>query len=251
MMDRVRAMGRKAVGEFGETLRFLGGVAAVWLVLVTFGFAAFHIPSVSMEPGLQVGDRVLVSKFTYGYSRHSLPLGLGYALPDSWSGRVFGSTPQRGHVIVVRDPVQNINIIKRVIGVPGDTVEMRNGRLILNGEMLHREPKGVVRYRDRSGMLVQASVYDEVLPDGSSHEIYERTDTSDFDNVGPFRVPANHLFLMGDNRDASADSRQLGGLGYVHNDHVVGRAFTVLFTFASCRQEEGLHCPPWRVWRGL
>lgn len=251
MIDQVRTMARKAASEFGETVRFLGGVAGVWLVLVTFGFAAFHIPSVSMEPGLQVGDRVLVSKFNYGYSRHSLPLGLGYALPDSWSGRVLGSTPQRGHVIVVRDPVQNINIIKRVIGLPGDTVELRNGRLILNGEMLHREPRGVVRYRDRSGLLVQASVYDEVMPDGSTHEIYERSDTSDFDNVGPFRVPASHLFLMGDNRDASADSRMLGGLGYVHNDHVVGRAFTVLFTFASCRQEEGLHCPPWRVWRGL
>lgn len=251
MIDRVRSLARMAASEFGETVRFLGGVAAVWLVLVTFGFAAFHIPSVSMEPGLQVGDRVLVSKFTYGYSRHSLPLGLGYALPDSWSGRVLGSTPGRGHVIVVRDPVQNINIIKRVIGLPGDTVEVRNGRLILNGEMVHREPKGVVRYRDRSGLLVQATVYDEVLPDGTTHEIYERSDTQNFDNVGPFRVPANHLFLMGDNRDASADSRLLGGLGYVHNDQVVGRAFTVLFTFASCRQEEGLHCPPWRVWRGL
>ncbi len=251
MMNRLRPLGLKAVGELGETLRFLGGVAAVWLVLVTFGFAAFHIPSVSMEPGLQVGDRVLVSKFTYGYSRHSLPLGLGYVLPESWSGRVFGSVPDRGDVIVVRDPEQNINIIKRVIGLPGDTLEVRDGRLILNGEMLHREPRGVVQYRDRSGLLVQASVYDEVLPDGTMHEIYERSDAANFDNVGPFRVPANHLFLMGDNRDASADSRVLGGLGYVHNDQVVGRAFTVLFTFASCRQEEGLHCPPWRVWRGL
>ncbi|MCC5996471.1 MAG: signal peptidase I [Oceanicaulis sp.] len=251
MMDQVRALARKAVSEFGETARFLAGVAAVWLVLVTFGFAAFHIPSESMQPALQVGDRVLVSKFTYGYSRHSLPLGIGYALPDSWSGRVLGSVPNRGDVIVVRDPGQNINIIKRVIGLPGDTVELRDGRLILNGEMVHREPQGVVRYRDRSGVQVQASVYTEELPGTSGYTIYERSDNHPLDNIGPFQVPANRLFLMGDNRDASADSREPGGLGYVHTDHVVGKAFTVLFTFASCREEEGLHCPPWRVWRGL
>lgn len=251
MSNKARQLAGKAAGEFGETARFLGGVAGVWFVLVTFVFAAFHIPSESMQPGLQVGDRVLVSKFAYGYSRHSLPLGIGYALPDSWSGRILGSTPDRGDVVVVRDPDQSINLIKRVIGLPGDRVELRGGRLFINGERVAREPEGTVRYRDRNGVLVEAAVYTEVLPGGVEHEIYERSDSGSLDDVGPFVVPQNNLFLMGDNRDASADSRVASGLGYVHRDEVVGKAWTVLFTFASCREEEGLHCPPWRVWRPL
>ncbi len=242
---------KRAFDEVGEIGRFLIGVAGVWVILVTFIFAAFHIPSVSMQPSLQVGDRVLVSKFSYGYSRHSLPLGLGYMVPESWSGRIFGSLPEPGDVIVVRDPGQNINLIKRVIGLPGDRIEMRAGRLYINDEPVERVPQGVVRYRDRSGVLVEAAVYDETLPNGSTHTIYERTDSGRLDNVGPFVVPSDNLFLMGDNRDASADSREAAGLGYVHRDEVVGQAWTVLFTFASCREEEGLHCPPWRVWRGL
>lgn len=251
MSDLFRRLAGKAADEFGETTRFLGGVIAVWFVLVTFVFAAFHIPSESMQPSLQVGDRVLVSKFSYGYSRHSLPLGIGYALPDSWSGRIFGSLPDRGDVVVIRDPDQNINLIKRVIGLPGDRIEMRGGRLYINGDRIPRDPQGTVRYRDRSGVLVEAAVYVETLPGGMEHTIYERSDTAPLDDVGPFVVPPNNLFLMGDNRDASADSRVALGLGYVHRDEVVGQAWTVLFTFASCREEEGLFCPPWRVWRPL
>ncbi len=251
MSDIVKRLGGKVASEFGETVRFLGGVIGVWFVLVTFVFAAFHIPSESMQPGLQVGDRVLVSKFAYGYSRHSLPLGIGYALPDSMSGRLFGSTPDRGDVVVVRDPDQGINLIKRVVGLPGDRIEMRAGRLFINGDRVPREPQGTVRYRDRNGVLVEAAVYLETLPGGDVHEIYERSDTAPLDDVGPFVVPEGNLFLMGDNRDASADSRVAAGLGYVHRDEVVGQARTVLFTFASCREEDGLHCPPWRVWRPL
>ncbi|WP_306016018.1 signal peptidase I [Oceanicaulis sp. MMSF_3324] len=248
MNEHVRRFGGKAMAEVGETIRFLAGVVAVWFVLVTFVFAAFHIPSESMQPAIQVGDRVLVSKFAYGYSRHSLPLGLGYHLPDSWSGRILGSTPDRGDVVVVRDPAQGINLIKRVVGLPGDRIEMREGRLYINDELVPRDPEGVVRYRDREGDPVEAAVYLETLPGGDVHEIYERSDNAGLDNVGPFNVPENHLFLMGDNRDASLDSRASRGIGYVHRDLVVGKAWTVLFTFASCRREEGMSCPGWRVW---
>lgn len=251
MSDLVKRLAGRAAGEFAETVRFLGGVAAVWFVLVTFVFAAFHIPSESMQPALQVGDRVLVAKFSYGYSRHSLPLGLGYMLPQSWSGRILGRTPERGDVVVVRDPDQGLNLIKRVVGQPGDRIEMREGRLYINGEQLPRETQSEVRYRDRSGMVVEAAVYEETLPGGRVHTIYERSDSAPLDNVGPFIVPENHVFLMGDNRDDSMDSRVAAGLGYVHRDEVVGQAFTVLFTFASCRSEDGMYCPGWRVWRGL
>lgn len=249
MSGLVKLMGRKAADEAREIVSFLGGVAAVWFVLVTFIFAAFHIPSVSMQPALEVGDRVLVSKFRYGYSRHSLPLGLGYLLPDSWSGRILGSIPDRGHVVVIRDPDQNLNLIKRVVGLPGDRIEMRGGRLYINGDRIPRDPLGERTYRDYTGATVSAAVFEETLPGGASHTIYERTDSGPFDDVGPFLVPNNHLFLMGDNRDASADSR--AGLGYVHKDEVVGQAWTVLFTFANCRNEGDLYCPGWRVWRGL
>lgn len=251
MSDLLKRFAGKASDDFWELIRFIGGVIAVWFALVTLLFAVFHIPSESMQPSLQVGDRVLVSKFSYGYSRHSLPLGLGYVLPESWSGRIFGSTPERGDVVVVRDPGQGINLIKRVIGLPGDRIEMRDGRLFINGDRIPRTPAGTVRYRDRSGVVVQAAVYTETLPGGVEHTIYERSDNYSLDDVGPFVVPENNLFLMGDNRDASADSRVALGLGYVHRDEVVGEAVTVLFTWASCREEEGLHCPPWRVWRGL
>lgn len=251
LIERVTGLGRKAVSELGETVRFFAGVAAVWFLLVTFAFAAFHIPSVSMQPVLQVGDRVLVSKWAYGYSRHSLPLGIGYLLPDSWSGRVFGSLPDRGDVVVIRDPQQGINLIKRVIGLPGDTVELRAGRLYINGEVVERTPLNVLRYRDPQGDIVQVAEYDEALPGGPVHTIYEHGDDYGLDNAGPFRVPEDHLFLMGDNRDRSQDSRARYGIGYVHTDQLVGRAETVLFTFARCRNEEGLYCPPWRVWRGL
>jgi signal peptidase I len=245
-------LARKVVGELGETIRFIAGVAAVYLGLVTFAFAAFHIPSESMQPALQVGDRVLVSKFNYGYSRHSLPLGLGYHMPDSWEGRLLSfGMPRRGEMVVVRDPGQRINIIKRVIGQPGDTIELRAGRLYINGELMERIEREEVRYRARDGGIVSAIAYDEIMPDGSSHVIYERSDSAPLDNAGPFRVPADHYFLMGDNRDASADSRVAAGLGYVHRDELVGRAITVLFTFASCRDEPGLECPGWRVWLPL
>jgi len=128
---------------------------------------------------------------------------------------------------------------------------MRAGRLYINGDLVPREPAGEVRYRDRTGAIVSAAVFTETLPNGESYTIYERTDQGALDDVGPFIVPENNLFLMGDNRDASADSRVAAGLGYVHRDEVVGRAWTVLFTFASCRDEDGLHCPPWRVWRPI
>ena len=247
-----RSFGQKVIGEIGETIRFIAGVAVVYLVLVTFAFAAFHIPSESMQPALQVGDRVLVSKFNYGYSRHSLPLGLGYFIPDSWEGRLlaFGG-PKRGEMVVVRDPDQQINIIKRTVGLPGDTIEVRGGRLYINGDQVPREEAGRLRYRARDGRTVTVTEYDETLPEGGTHRIFERSDEAPLDNAGPFRVPADHYFMMGDNRDASADSRVAAGLGYVHEDELVGRAITVLFTFASCREEEGLDCPGWRVFKPL
>lgn len=239
-----------------DTARFLGGVAAIWFGLVTFIFAPFHIPSESMQPSLEVGDRVLVSKWAYGYSRHSLPLGLGYAMPDSWNGRLAWHDPQRGDVVVFRDERQAsgrpANLIKRVIGVAGDTLEVREGRLFINGVTVPRVFEDIRNYRPHgSGSIQTVTHYTETLPNDREHAIYERSDDYRHDTYGPVTIPPGTVFVMGDNRDASNDSRVPGGPGLVPLANVVGRAETVIFTFARCRREEGLYCPSGRVWQGL
>jgi signal peptidase I len=254
MNPLVKRLAGRAADEIVETGRFLVGVAAVWLGLVTFGFAAFHIPSESMQPSLEVGDRVLVSKWAYGYSRHSLPLGVGYWLPDNWNARLAWSSPRRGDVIVFRDERQSPprNLIKRVTGIAGDVIEVRQGRLYINGEAPPRELDDIRHYREHPSQRVQTVThYIETLPDGHAHPIYEQDDVHELDNYGPVTVLPGTVFVMGDNRDASRDSRASPGPGLVPLANVVGRAETVLFTFARCRREEGIYCPSGRVWQGL
>jgi signal peptidase I len=251
MSPLMKRLAGRAADEIMETVRFIGGVVAVWLGLVTFGFAAFHIPSESMQPSLEVGDRVLVSKWAYGYS---LPLGIGYVLPDSWNGRIGWSQPRRGDVVVFRDENQTPprNLIKRVTGVAGDVIEVREGRLYINGEVAPRMLEDIRTYReDRTGQPVTVSHYTEILPGDRDHPIYERTDDYHLDDFGPVTVRPGTVFVMGDNRDASSDSRASGGPGFVPLENVVGRAETVLFTLESCRREQGLYCPRGRVWGGL
>ena len=255
-MDQVKEFMKGPVAREGLELgRFAGGVAAVYLGLVTFFFAAFHIPSESMQPSLEVGDRVLVSKWAYGYSRHSLPLNLGYAVPESWDGRIGWASPRRGDVVVVRDERQRINLIKRVTAIAGDVVEVRNGQLWLNGEAVPRELVDERIYREyRSGAQVSVAHYSETLPGDNPHPVYEHSDVGGLDNYGPTTVLPGTVFVMGDNRDRSNDSRAPGGPGLVPLANVVGRAETVLFTLQKCPRadrEAGMHCPTGRVWSGL
>lgn len=256
MNPLMKRLAGRAAGEVIEIARFLGGVAAVYLVLVTFGFAVFHIPSQSMQPTLEVGDRVVVSKWAYGYSRHSLPLGLGYVLPDGWNARLAWGQPRRGDVVVFRDENQPDgrarNLIKRVIGIGGDTIEVRDGRLYINDEPAERVLDEIRNYREFPTQQIQTVThYVEGLPEGRTHSIYERSDNYALDDYGPVRVLPGTVFVMGDNRDASRDSRAPGGPGLVPLANVIGRAETVLFTLERCRREQGLYCPAGRVWRGL
>ncbi|WP_421785923.1 signal peptidase I [Hyphobacterium sp.] len=260
-MSIIKRMAGNAAGEVMDTVRFFAGVAGVWLIIITFLFAPFHIPSESMQPSLEVGDRVLVSKWAYGYSRHSLPLGLGYYVPESVDFRLFPRTPERGDVVVFRTPAQQRNLIKRVIGLPGDIIEVREGRLFINGVIVEREPLEQRTYRPhaRPNRSVTVTAFTETLPGGVEHPIYEQSDFEALDNAGPFRIPADSVFVMGDNRDSSTDSRvppnprspANGGPGYIQLTEVVGRAETVMFTFKRCRDEAGIYCPTGRVWRGL
>jgi signal peptidase I len=234
-----------------EFVRFILGAAVVFMIITTVGFRTFYIPSGSMEPTLEVGDRVIVLNFVYGWSRHSLQFGLGAGLPEG-DGRILGRLPGRGDVIVFRHPERREHLIKRVIGLPGDRIQMREGRLFINGEIVPRDLRGAVSYRNYSGVRVNdINRYEETLPGGVTHAIYEETDQGFADDTPEITVPDGHVFVMGDNRDNSQDSRS--PLGAVPAEFIVGRAVTVLFTLHSCDREEGLSCPRmWdRVWRGL
>jgi len=245
-MRRVSARkSRRAEG--GGTLRFVLFVAiAAWLFR-SFLFAPFSIPSGSMLPTLFIGDYLVVSKWPYGYSRYSFPFGI-----PPISGRILSDLPDRGDVVVFRPPgEEGEDFIKRVIGLPGDTVEVRDGAVILNGKPLARSkeepfavpisvnspcrritPKGIAFVVTQAPSCVY-STYVETLPEGPNYRVIDQLDTAIADNFPATRVPAGRLFLMGDNRDDSLDSRYSiaeGGIGMVPLDHLVGRADMIFWS---------------------
>ncbi len=221
-------------------LKDLVGIAFFFIIFTTFGWASFHIPSGSMEPTLEVGDRIFVSKFSYGYSRFSVyfdPSFLG-------DGRILASAPERGDVAVFTLPYKGYNdFIKRVIGLPGDKIQLRAGRLYINDKLVERSLMREVAYRDYKGREQRVREYEETLPNGVKHPIYERTDRGPADNVGPYVVPPGHYFMMGDNRDASGDSRILSDMGYVSEKYLVGRAQITTFSLYDCDQGKDVFCP--------
>jgi signal peptidase I len=231
--------------ETAETFRFLLKLAVVVLILRSFIFAPFSIPSESMLPRLLIGDYLFVSKWNYGYSRWSLPAGVPL-IP----GRILGSTPTRGDVVVFRAPeVLDHDVIKRVIGLPGETVQMRQGVVYLNGKAI---PK--LRIADFTIPLtanfdaekcgapfvdvvnnVQICRYPrfrETLPNGRSYEVLDQAELPDRDDTGLYTIPAGHIFVMGDNRDDSGDSRfpAPSGMGYVPLENVEGKAVVNFFS---------------------
>lgn len=210
-------------GELGRT-----ALIAVLLALVirTFLFEPFNIPSGSMIPNLLIGDYLFVSKYSYGYSKYSFPLGLG-----GFEGRIAPEAPKRGDVIVFRLPSDtSVDYIKRLVGMPGDTVQVTNGRLYINGKMLEREPVGMTEYDNGYGGRARVMEYVETLPNGVKHTIYEEGDDESLDNTDAFVVPAGHYFMMGDNRDNSRDSRVQDLVGFVPFDNLVGRADRIFFS---------------------
>ncbi len=233
-----------------DWLKTLGSAFLAYVAFTTVAFAQYRIPSESMVPHLEVGDRVTVSKFAYGYSRHSLPFNAGLLLPAG-AHRLFENMPRRGDVVVFIHPVSGETMIKRLIGLPGDTIEVIEGALWINGERAAQtEPVMLLRRVDPRGREYAARS-EETLPDGVTHSVHNLTDAGSFDTFGPYQVPEGHLFFMGDNRDNSLDSRW-DGMGPVPMENLIGRAEIVYATnFASCERDHTVACPMPRWMRRL
>jgi signal peptidase I len=188
----------------------------------------FYVPSGSMEPTLLVGDALLASKYPYGYSTASLPIQIN--LPET--GRVFSETPKRGDVVVFRWPGDRSQAwVKRVVGLPGDRIQIRHGQLFINDHAAELKPDGVGQTENDRGGVEPAYRFVETLPNGISHEILKLRDNGRLDNTPEVTVPAGRLFVMGDNRDNSADSRVAvrdGGVGMLPMNDLVGRADAVV-----------------------
>lgn len=215
-------------------LNTIGEIAAIVLVITVAKAAIaepYYVPSGSMEPTLLIGDELLATKFPYGYSSASLPLGIAWPRTE----RILGALPQRGDVVVFRHPANRSQVwVKRVIGLPGDRVQMREGRLWINGEVAALKQDGSVLTEDGDRPALLATRYIETLPGGRTHPILKLSGYSSVDNTPEVLVPANHLFVMGDNRDNSADSRispALGGVGLLPTDDLIGRVESVVVSW--------------------
>lgn len=217
------------------TLRTIIYAVLIALVIRALAFEPFNIPSGSMIPGLQVGDYLFVSKYTYGYSSLSTTWGL---LP--FSGRALvAQQPERGDVIVFKLPRDNrTDYIKRLVGLPGDVVEVKHGTVSINGTALPRERIGPTMLNERAGAPPRAAIeYIETMPNGRSYHVVEEYEDAALDNSGPFQVPEGHYFMMGDNRDNSQDSRTTT-VGYVPYENLVGKA---RFTFLSLQPDAAFY----------
>jgi signal peptidase I len=270
------ASGKAKEGGLWDTIKVIVQALLIALVIRTVLFQPFNIPTGSLIPTLLIGDYLFVSKYSYGYSHYSLPelfdpapevtpgsrdLQLGFLYipsvatlmeslhmaPPAMSGRVFASQPKRGDIIVFKLPSDgHTDFIKRLIGLPGDKIQMIHGRLFINGIIVERAPLPPFAMANNFGRPSDVTHYEETLPGGVKHEVIELDgDEGQNDNTNVFEVPPGHYFMMGDNRDNSLDSRvspQAGGVGFVPFDNLVGRAEVIFFSV-----EEGE--PAWQFWR--
>jgi signal peptidase I len=218
-----------AVGEMVEIVKTVVYALLIALVLRVLLFQPFTIPSASMDPTLLEGDYIIVSKYSYGYSRHSIPLS-----PPIFQGRVFERTPTRGDIVVFKLPRDgHTDYIKRLIGLPGDRVQMKDGLLYINGRHVPREPLPLTRVDAGSGFERDVQPYRETLPNGKVYTTFDFGTDGDLDNTDVFVVPEGHYFFMGDNRDNSSDSRVDAsyGVGMVPAENLVGKAEIILLSW--------------------
>ncbi|QGZ95317.1 signal peptidase I [Terricaulis silvestris] len=219
-----------AMDVFWDNVKTILYALALAMVLRFTIAQPFRIPSGSMQPTLEVGDYIVVTKWSYGYGRFSFaPLeGL---LPR---GRLFGSQPQRGDVVVFRPlPEPDRDFIKRLIGMPGDRIQVINGAVHINGEPITRESLGAVSFENEAGFVEQIPAWRETLPNGVSYTTFDKNPRGELDNTRVFVVPDGNYFMMGDDRDNSADSRVPSVVGFVPYDNLVGPAQFTVVSFDS------------------
>lgn len=231
-------MAKQKSGGLLENVKTIVFAGLIAIGIRTVAFEPFNIPSGSMIPTLLVGDYLFVSKYSYGYSRHSLPLS-----PNLFSGRILGRLPERGDVAVFKWPRDNsTDYIKRIIGLPGDRIQMKGGQLYINGTLVVRQPLGEFMAEDQNYRTI-AKRYLETLPNGRQHDILKMYEEGGLNTTPEYKVPEGHVFAMGDNRDNSSDSRVMdaSGVGFVPLQNLVGRAEFIFFSIDA-------RAPWWEFW---
>jgi len=218
-------MKKKYLNSIVENIKTIFYALIIAVIIRSLFFQPFYIPSSSMEPTLLIGDRIFVSKYTYGYSKHSFPFS-----PPFFKNRLFQKTPDYGDLIVFKTPADNrTDYIKRLVGMPGDEIRFQNGSLLLNNISIPRV-KIETEYKIRCGLFSpEVNAYKETLPNGKNYiAVYNKKGT--MQNTDTYKVPLGHYFFLGDNRDCSKDSRFLSSVGYVSNENLVGNAKIIFFS---------------------
>ncbi|MBI3434072.1 MAG: signal peptidase I [Proteobacteria bacterium] len=232
----------KKEGGVGETVRVVFHALIIALVIRTFLFQPFNIPTGSMIETLLIGDYLFVSKYSYGYSHYSLPLS-----PPLFSGRIFSSSPERGDIVVFRLPRDDsTDYIKRIIGLPGDRIRVIDGVVQINGLPVKRQ-RIEDFISDEGGRMARVKRWRETLPNGVSFTTLDLQENGFYDNTPEYLVPPGHYFMMGDNRDNSTDSRVLSQVGYVPLENIVGRAQVIFFSIGEGERAWTFWRWPWSV----
>ena len=210
---------------FKENIKVIIYALIIAIFIRSIFFQPFYIPSSSMEPNLLVGDRLFVSKYSYGFSKHSFPFS-----PNLFKGRILFSEPKRADVVVFKTPADNrTDYIKRLIGLPGDSIQFINGDIYLNNNQILKTKSKKYSKINCGNVILEINAFEEKLPNSKTYiAVYDKKNT--YINSDKFTVPKDHYFFLGDNRDCSKDSRYLTSVGYVHKDNLVGKARIIFFS---------------------